>query len=107
MEWQQYESVIEKLRNARAEISFQRNLELNKTTIKIKPSANVKGAVKDLKYYLRLSYTIVLRPLSKKEGGGWFAEIPLLRGCWADGKSPDEAIAELFVAKKLWMESML
>jgi antitoxin HicB len=63
--------------------------------------------VKNLNYYLGLRYTIVVRPLTDDEGGGWFAEIPLLHGCWADGETPDSALAELSKARVAWMESML
>lgn len=66
-----------------------------------------RSSKKNLEFYVSQRYTIVVRPLSKNEGGGWFAEIPLLHGCWADGKTPDEAIAELTNAKTAWMESML
>ncbi len=72
--------------------------------IKQKPA---KRVVKSLKYYLGLRYTIIVRPLTDDEGGGWFAEIPLLYGCWADGGTPDEALAELAKARIVWMESML
>ncbi|MGH2568356.1 MAG: type II toxin-antitoxin system HicB family antitoxin [Bacteroidota bacterium] len=79
---------------------------MSKTTAKKKLLSrnNTKQA---LQRFLKLRYTMVVRPLSKNEGGGWFAEIPLLPGCWADGETPDEAITELNTAKRAWMESML
>ena len=66
-----------------------------------------RSGKKDLAHHLSLRYTIVLRPLSTDEGGGWFAEIPLLHGCWADGSTPDDAIQALSSARRVWTESML
>jgi len=63
--------------------------------------------MKDLNYYLNLNYEIKIRKLSSEEGGGWFAEIPLLPGCMSDGETPEEAIASLNDAKKCWIESCL
>lgn len=56
---------------------------------------------KDVSYYLALPYPIVLTPI---ENGEWFAEIPLLFGCWADGKTPDEAVRTLREVQALWLE---
>lgn len=63
--------------------------------------------VKDLAYYLNLNYEIKIRKLSEEEGGGWFAEIPLLPGCMSDGETTEEAIANLNDAKKGWIETSL
>ncbi|NPV53549.1 MAG: type II toxin-antitoxin system HicB family antitoxin [Firmicutes bacterium] len=63
--------------------------------------------MKDLDYYLGLSYEIKLRRLSEEEGGGWFAEIPLLPGCMSDGETIEEAIKNLNDAKKSWIETCL
>ena len=56
---------------------------------------------------MRLPYKIELTPLSKEDGGGYFAAIPLLKGCASDGKSPDEAIKNLREAQKAWFLSSL
>lgn len=80
---------------------------LGKLLSKQKSRIKQHGLKKNLGFYLDQKYTIVVRPLSNNEGGGWFAEIPLLPGCWADGETPDDAIAELSGAKALWMESMI
>ncbi len=57
--------------------------------------------------YLSLPYKIELSPLSLKEGGGYFAAIPLLKGCHSDGKTPDEAVVNLREAQRAWIESAL
>jgi antitoxin HicB len=80
---------------------------LGKLLSKQKLRVKQRSSKKNLEFYLDKKYTIVVRPLSNDEGGGWFAEIPLLPGCWADGETPDDAIAELSAARALWTESML
>lgn len=39
-------------------------------------------------------YPVVVRKLSKAEGGGYLAEFPDLPGCMADGETPEEALRE-------------
>lgn len=63
--------------------------------------------MKSIDHYLRLNYEIKLRKLAEDEGGGWVAEIPLLPGCMADGKTPEEALMNLEDAKKCWLETCL
>jgi len=63
--------------------------------------------VKVLNYYLNLNYEIKIRKLTSEEGGGWFAEIPLLPGCISDGETPEEAIFNINDAKKCWVETCL
>jgi len=63
--------------------------------------------MKDLSHYLNLNYEIKIRKLSEEEGGGWFAEIPLLPGCISDGETPEEAILNINDAKKCWIETSL
>jgi len=63
--------------------------------------------MKDLNYYLNLNYEIKLRKLDDDEGGGWLAEILLLPGCKSDGETPEEAITNLYDAKKCWIEASL
>ncbi|MGE4274331.1 MAG: toxin-antitoxin system HicB family antitoxin [Desulfitobacterium sp.] len=62
---------------------------------------------KDLEYYLNLEYEMKLKKLSQEEGGGWFAEIPLLPGCMSDGESLEEAVENLGNAKREWIEASL
>lgn len=63
--------------------------------------------MKNLEYYLNLNYEIKIRKLSDDEGGGWFAEIPLLPGCMSDGETSQEVIANVNDAKKDWIEASL
>ena len=39
------------------------------------------------------------------EDGGYIADIPDLPGCSAFGRSPQEAVAEVVVAKQAWIEA--
>lgn len=45
--------------------------------------------------------------MSKADGGGYLAVVPLLKGCQSDGKTPDEAIQNLREAQKAWFTSAL
>ncbi|WP_429163070.1 toxin-antitoxin system HicB family antitoxin [Desulfitispora alkaliphila] len=56
---------------------------------------------------MNLEYEIKLRKLLPEEGGGWFAEIPLLPGCMADGETIEEAVKNLNEAKASWIETNL
>lgn len=49
-------------------------------------------------------YSVQLRQLSEEDGGGWLASVPELRGCLADGKTPDEAYAELKEVLEFWLQ---
>jgi len=40
-----------------------------------------------------------------EEDGGYVADIPDLDACSAFGRTPEEALAELEIAKKAWLES--
>lgn len=39
------------------------------------------------------------------EDGGWVADIPDLSPCSAFGATPEEALAEVLVAKAAWLEA--
>jgi len=39
-----------------------------------------------------------------EEDGGYIADIPDLKFCSAFGETPEKALAELGIAKKLWIE---
>jgi antitoxin HicB len=52
--------------------------------------------------YLALNYH---RRLYQDDEGDWIAEVDDLPGCIADGKTPDEAIANSREAMRVWMES--
>ena len=63
--------------------------------------------MKDLNYYLNLPYEIVIRKLSDKEGGGYFArykDFPYIMG---DGKNEFEALKDAKEAFKGAINLML
>jgi predicted RNase H-like HicB family nuclease len=62
---------------------------------------------KTIEYYMSLPYSIVLTPLSADDGGGWLAEIPLLKGCITDGDTQLEALEMIEDAKRGWLEVAL
>ena len=62
---------------------------------------------KSLRRLLQLPYKIEFTPLTKEDGGGYLAAIPLLKGCQSDGPTPDEAIKNLREAQRAWFESAL
>jgi len=50
-----------------------------------------------------VEYPFEVRPLSKDEGGGYSISFPDLPGCWSDGDSPEEAIANGRDALRAWL----
>ena len=58
-------------------------------------------------YFLNLPYKIELLLLSREDGRGYLATIPLLKGCQSDGDTPDEAIQNLREAQEAWIRSAL
>ena len=57
--------------------------------------------LKPLDYYLSLKYPALL--VAEPEGGST-ALHPDLRGCVAVGETPEEALANLEEARRLWLE---
>ncbi len=57
-----------------------------------------------LDHYLALNYH---KRLYQDDEGDWIVEIDDLPGCLADGKTPDEAIANSREAMRSWMESRI
>ena len=51
-------------------------------------------------------YPVLLRKLSKAEGGGYFAEFPDLPGCMADGATAAEALMESQAALRSYLASV-
>jgi antitoxin HicB len=49
-------------------------------------------------------YPMVITQLSEDEGGGYLAFAPDLRGCMADGDTPEAAMADLFNAIEEWID---
>ena len=58
----------------------------------------------EVKEYLAKPYSRVLLP---DPAGGYFAEVPELSGCFSEGPSPGEAVANLEEAMAGWFESAL
>jgi len=62
---------------------------------------------KDLEYYMSLNYPFTVE-LYKENGELRFGlQVPELQGVWADGKTIQEAYANLIATKKLWFETCL
>jgi len=83
---------------------------MKKTANKIKNvirKSSVKEPIRTVKNYLRQPYRIELIPIPQKEGGGYYAAIPLLKGCQSDGSTPDEAIRNLREAQRAWITSAM
>ena len=57
---------------------------------------------KSLEDYLSLRYPVVLVP---EEEGGYTAMIPDLPGCLSVGETPEEALAMIEDARRLWIET--
>jgi len=60
--------------------------------------------LKTLEDFLALRYPI---ELIEDDSGGYFAKHPDLDGCFAQGETPDEAIASLADARSLWISARL
>lgn len=53
----------------------------------------------------KLSYPVIVSPLSDQDGGGFAATVPDLPGCMSDGETPEEAIANVRDAIDAWLEA--
>lgn len=53
----------------------------------------------------RLEYPVLIEPLSEDDGGGFAAIVPDLPGCMSDGDTPEEAIANVRDAIRMWIEA--
>lgn len=53
----------------------------------------------------KLSYPVIVSPLSEADGGGFAATVPDLPGCMSDGETPEEAIANVLDAIDAWLEA--
>jgi antitoxin HicB len=58
--------------------------------------------MKNLDYYLSLNYH---RTVTQDDEGDYIIEVQELRGCVADGKTPNEAVENLREAMKAWLGS--
>ncbi|WP_088348013.1 MULTISPECIES: type II toxin-antitoxin system HicB family antitoxin [Rhodomicrobium] len=52
---------------------------------------------------VRHNYSVLLRPLSESDGGGWVAIVPDLPGCLSDGATPMEALENVGGAIEAWI----
>lgn len=50
-----------------------------------------------------IEYPFEIRPLPKREGGGYSISFPDLPGCWSDGATPEEAIENGRDAMRSWL----
>jgi antitoxin HicB len=63
--------------------------------------------IKDLKYYEKLPYNIILETWDDGEGPYYVARVAELPHCIIHGDTPEEAIREIEVVKREWIESNL
>ncbi len=67
--------------------------------------------MKNLDYYLSLNYEVLIRKMWPDEAGTnalrYIAQIPLIDGLMAEGQTPQEALANLEIVKRLAFELML
>jgi len=62
---------------------------------------------KDIEYYMLLPYTRIVEPIDDESGEYYFAKILELDGCWCDGKTETEALTQLRVVMRSWLEVKL
>ena len=53
----------------------------------------------------RLSYPVVVQPLTDEDGGGFIATVPDLPGCMSDGETSEEALTNVQGAIEAWIEA--
>jgi antitoxin HicB len=52
---------------------------------------------------IKPDYSVLLRPLSEDDGGGWIAIVPDLPGCYSDGQTAMEALESVGSAIRAWI----
>jgi antitoxin HicB len=68
----------------------------------------LKTAVKrDLDYYSKLPYTIILERWDDGTGSYWVARVAELPHCMIHGETPEEAIKDIEAVKNDWIKSNL
>ena len=67
----------------------------------------MKNIEKDLEYYAKLPYNIIVEMWDDGEGPYWVARIAELPHCLIHGDTPEEAIAEIKEVKRDWIKSNL
>lgn len=64
-------------------------------------------AIKDLKYYMSLPYTITLKRGTGDSEEYWVARVVELPHCMTHGATPEEALKDVEDAKREWLKSNL
>jgi antitoxin HicB len=67
----------------------------------------MKDIEKDLEYYLKLPYNIILEMWDDGDGPYYVARVAELPHCMIHGDTPEEAIAEIEEVKRDWIKSNL
>jgi len=67
----------------------------------------IKNIEKDLEYYAKLPYNIIVEMWDDGSGPYWVARIAELPHCLIHGDTPEEAIAEIEEVKRDWIKSNL
>jgi len=67
----------------------------------------MKKIEKDLEYYSKLPYNIIIEMWDDGEGPYWVARIAELPHCLIHGDTPEEAISEIEGVKRDWIKSNL
>lgn len=57
--------------------------------------------------YMAKDYSVLLRRLTERDGGGWLAEIRELPGCMSDGGTRELALENLREAQEAWLTTAL
>ncbi|MFY8032019.1 MAG: type II toxin-antitoxin system HicB family antitoxin, partial [Devosia sp.] len=52
----------------------------------------------------KLSYPVIVSPLTDEDGGGFIATVPDLPGCMSDGETPTEALENVQDAIEEWLD---
>ncbi len=52
----------------------------------------------------KLTYPVMITPLTSEDGGGFAATVPDLPGCMSDGETPEEALGNVRDAIQAWIE---
>lgn len=69
--------------------------------------ANAKQGVKDLEYYLKLPYNVILEKWDDESGQYWVARVVELPHCMIHGDTAEEAVKEIEEVKRDWIKSNL
>ncbi len=68
----------------------------------------IKGNIeKDLEYYAKLPYTVILEPWDDGKGPYWVARIAELPHCLIHADTPERATKEILEVKMEWIKSNL